>query len=417
MRVGIFTDTYKPQVNGVVSSIVTLERELRKKGHKVFIITTTDPDVNSPEPNVLRLPSLEFKPLPQYRLGMVYSARSIRRIRTLRLDIIHSQTEWGVGTFSRFVSKQLRIPLVHTYHTLYEYYTHYVTKGYFTKSSKRIARQISKFYCSKCNNLIVPTRKVQKIIESYGAKNHINIVPTGIVLDRFYRKNYTNEQISELRNRYADKDDFLCVCIGRIAREKSLDVLIEMFSKVKDEKVRLLIVGRGPIIEELVDQTIALGIEKRVIFTGEVPYQDVAMYYHIGDLFLNASISETQGLTFVEAMAAEIPVNARFDDNLVDLLTSNNAGLLYNNEEEFLENIKKIREDKEFKDEMVNKAFKVSQDFTAEKFGDSVEEVYLKTIKEYDNGEDFTLFRGKKLIQQIRSWKGFRTSDKGPWNK
>ena len=172
-----------------------------------------------------------------------------------------------------------------------------------------------------------------------------------------------------------------------------------------------------PIIEELVDQTIALGIEKRVIFTGEVPYQDVAMYYHIGDLFLNASISETQGLTFVEAMAAEIPVNARFDDNLVDLLTSNNAGLLYNNEEEFLENIKKIREDKEFKDEMVNKAFKVSQDFTAEKFGDSVEEVYLKTIKEYDNGEDFTLFRGKKLIQQIRSWKGFRTSDKGPWNK
>ena len=101
-----------------------------------------------------------------------------------------------------------------------------------------------------------------------------------------------------------------------------------------------MIVGRGPIIEELVDQTIALGIEKRVIFTGEVPYQDVAMYYHIGDLFLNASISETQGLTFVEAMAAEIPVNARFDDNLVDLLTSNNAGLLYNNEEEFLENLK-----------------------------------------------------------------------------
>ena len=162
MRVGIFTDTYKPQVNGVVSSIVTLERELRKKGHKVFIITTTDPDVNSPEPNVLRLPSLEFKPLPQYRLGMVYSARSIRRIRALRLDIIHSQTEWGVGTFSRFVSKQLRIPLVHTYHTLYEYYTHYVTKGYFTKSSKRIARQISKFYCSKCNNLIVPTGKFKK---------------------------------------------------------------------------------------------------------------------------------------------------------------------------------------------------------------------------------------------------------------
>ena len=417
MRIGIFTDTYKPQVNGVVSSIVTLERELRKKGHKVFIITTTDPDVNYPEPNVLRLPSLEFKPLPQYRLGMIYSARSIRRISRLRLDIIHSQTEWGVGTFSRFVSKQLRIPLVHTYHTLYEYYTHYINKGYFTKPSKKIARQISKFYCSKCNNLIVPTKKVQRIITSYGVKKPMYVVPTGIDLERFYRKNYTHEQISELRSRYADTDEFLCVYIGRIAKEKSLNILIDMFSKVKDKKIRLLIVGRGPILEELVKQTISLGIERRVMFTGEVPYKDVAMYYHIGDIFLNSSISETQGLTFVEAMAAEIPISARYDDNLVDLLLNNNAGLLYNNEEEFLAKISKIKDDKEFRDKMVKNAFDTSQNFTAEKFGDNVEEVYFKTIKEYDNGEDFTLFRGKKLIQQIRSWKGFRTSDKGPWNK
>ena len=104
MKIGIFTDTYKPQVNGVVTSITVLERELRKKGHKVYIITTSDPEVHYPESNVLRLPSLVFKPAPQYRLGMIYSNRVINKIKKLNLDIIHSQTEWGVGTFSRFAA-------------------------------------------------------------------------------------------------------------------------------------------------------------------------------------------------------------------------------------------------------------------------------------------------------------------------
>ena len=116
MRIGIFTDTYRPQVNGVVSSIMTLEKELRKLGHKVYIITTTDPDAPQVEPNVLRIPSMEFKPLPQYRLGMIYSSKIIKKINRLELDIIHSQTEWGVGTFSRFAAVNLEIPLVHTYH-------------------------------------------------------------------------------------------------------------------------------------------------------------------------------------------------------------------------------------------------------------------------------------------------------------
>ncbi len=417
MRIGIFTDTYKPQVNGVVSSIVTLEKELRKKGHKVYIITTSDPDVTEVEPNVLRLPSLEFKPLPQYRLGMLYSPRIIRKIRALRLDLIHSQTEWGVGTFSRFAAKQLHIPLVHTYHTLYEYYTHYITKGYFNRSSKKLAREISKFYCNKCNSLIVPTTKVKNMILSYGVKNRISIVPTGIELDRFYRSNYDANKISELRRKYVSDETHLCVYIGRIAKEKSLDILIKMFSKIKRDDIKLMIVGRGPILDDLKNQTKELGIRDKVIFTGEIPYVEVANYYHIGDIFLNASISETQGLTYVEAMAAEIPVNARYDENLVELLKSNEAGLLYNTEDEFIDNIEKIINNKENTKKMVQNAFKISQNFTAQKFGDSVEEVYIRTVKEYDRVEDFALLRGKKLIQQIRSWKGFRTSDRGPWNK
>lgn len=418
MRVGIFSDTYRPQVNGVVSSILTLEKELRKKGHKVYIITTTDPDAPTVEPNVLRIPSVEFKPLPQYRLGMLYSSKIIKKIKRLELDIIHSQTEWGVGTFARFAAINLEIPLVHTYHTLYEYYTHYVTRGHFTVPAKKLAAAISKFYCEKCNALIVPTRKVEDILYSYDVDKDMNIIPTGIELDKFYRENYTDEEIRFMRENFGIKDtDFLCVYIGRIAKEKSIDVLIDMFSKITDETYKFMIVGRGPVIEDLKEQAEKLGINDRVIFTGEVPHDKVPVYYQMGDVFLNASISETQGLTFVEAMAAKTPVNARYDLNLEYLLVKNEAGLVYKDEEEFINNIKLLKENKEFREKIIENAYNVSQDFTAEKFGDRVEAVYKKTIEEYDSRESFTIFRGEKFLQQIRRWTSLKSSGRSPWSK
>ncbi len=418
MRIGIFTDTYRPQVNGVVSSIMTLEKELRKLGHKVYIITTTDPDAPKVEPNVLRLPSMEFKPLPQYRLGMVYSSRIIKKIKKLELDIIHSQTEWGVGTFSRFAAINLEIPLVHTYHTLYEYYTHYIFGSRFVSAGKKIAAAISKFYCEKCNALIVPTRKVEDILYSYGVDQTMNIIPTGLELDKFYRGNYSDEDLEFMRESFGiEKNDFLCVYIGRIAEEKSIDMLIDMFSKIKDKNFKFMIVGRGRILDDLKAQAGKLGILDRVIFIGEVPHDKVAAYYQMGDVFLNASISETQGLTFVEAMAAKVPVVARYDLNLEDLLVKNEAGLVYKTEKEFIDSIMLLKEDKEFREKIIKNAFAASQDYTAQKFGERVEAVYKKTIEEYDSRESFTIFRGEKFLQQIRRWTSIKSSGRSPWSK
>ena len=418
MRIGIFTDTYRPQVNGVVSSIMTLEKELRKQGHKVYVITTTDPDAPQVEPNVLRLPSMEFKPLPQYRLGMIYSAKIIKKIKRLELDIIHSQTEWGVGTFARFAAINLEIPLVHTYHTLYEYYTHYIFGSRFVKAGKKIAAAISKFYCEKCNALIVPTRKVEDILYSYGVDKTMNIIPTGLELDKFYRGNYSDEDLEFMRESFGiDESDFLCVYIGRIAEEKSIDLLIDMFSKIKDEKFKFMIVGRGRILDDLKKQAENLGISDRVIFTGEVPHDKVAAYYQMGDVFLNASVSETQGLTFVEAMAAKTPVVARYDLNLEDLLVKNEAGLVYRNEKEFIDSIMLLKENKEFREKIIKNAFAASQDYTAQKFGERVEAVYKKTIEEYDSRESFTIFRGEKFLQQIRRWTSLKSSGRSPWSK
>ncbi len=420
MRVGIFTDTYKPQVNGVVSSITTLERELRKQGHKVYIITTTDPDAPEVEPNVLRIPSMEFKPAPQYRLGLVYSSKIIKKIKKLELDIIHSQTEWGVGTFARFAASKLQIPLIHTYHTLYEYYTHYIFKGHMVSQAKKIAAAISKFYCEKCDALIVPTRKVEEILYSYDVEKEMNIIPTGLDIAKFYRENYSEEDRDFVRESFGVEDtDFLCVYVGRVAEEKSIDVLIDMFSLIEDPSYKFMIVGKsyGDVEKKLKEQVEKLNIADRVMFVGEVPHEKVAIYYQIGDAFLNASVSETQGLTFVEAMAAETPVNARYDLNLEDLLVKNNAGLVYNTAEEFVENIKKLKENEEFRKEITENAFNASQDYTAEKFGQRVEALYKKIIEEYDGHESFTIFRGEKYIQQIRRWASLKPSKRSPWSK
>lgn len=420
MRVGIFTDTYRPQINGVVSSITTLERELRRLGHKVYIITTTDPDVPDVEPNVLRIPSIEFKPAPQYRLGLVYSSKIIKKIKKLELDIIHSQTEWGVGTFARFVSSKLEIPLVHTYHTLYEYYTHYIFRGHMLSQAKKVAAVISKFYCEKCDSLIVPTRKVEDILYSYDVDKSMNIIPTGLDIEKFYRENYSDEDRKFVRESFGvESEDFLCVYVGRVAEEKSIDVLIDMFSKIEDPSYKFMIVGKsyGSMENNLKDQVEKLRISERVIFVGEVPHDKVAIYYQIGDVFLNASISETQGLTFIEAMAAKTPVNARYDLNLEDLLVKNEAGLVYKTEEEFVENIKKLKENKELKEKIIENAFNVSQDYTSEKFGEKVDALYKKTLEEYKKNESFTIFRGEKYIQQIRRWASLKSSKRSPWRK
>ena len=178
-----------------------------------------------------------------------------------------------------------------------------------------------------------------------------------------------------------------------------------------------MIVGRGRILDDLKKQAEKLGISDRVIFTGEVPHDKVAAYYQMGDVFLNASISETQGLTFVEAMAAKTPVVARYDLNLEDLLVKNEAGLVYRTEEEFINSIMLLKEDKEFREKIIENAFVASQDYTAQKFGERVEAVYKKTIEEYDSRESFTIFRGEKFLQQIRRWTSLKSSGRSPWSK
>ncbi len=168
MRVGIFTDTYPPFINGVSTSISMLEAGLRALGHEVYIVTVNPDNMSykyEDDDRIVRIPGIPIG-IYDYRLTGIYPIKTINKIKSWKLDVIHSHTEFGIGTFARIVAKQFDIPLVHTYHTMYEDYVHYITHGYFDKSSKKIVEYLTKFYCDKtARELIVPSKKTYNLFK------------------------------------------------------------------------------------------------------------------------------------------------------------------------------------------------------------------------------------------------------------
>ncbi|MBU3179899.1 glycosyltransferase family 4 protein [Clostridium psychrophilum] len=384
MNIGIFTDAYYPQVSGVVTSTMILRSELIKLGHNVTIVTVTFPDVEEQE-GIIRLPSIPFFFLPSQRVGMIYSHKIMNKIKKLDLDIIHTQTEFSIGIFGRIVAKRLGIPVVHTYHTMYEDYIHYVSRGIMLKPASQFAKKVSKLYCRDCSAIIVPTVKVKEALKQYGLKRHIDVIPTGVNIEPFKRTNYDEQLIKDEKKSYGiNENEPVVLFIGRVAKEKSIDVIINSMNKLikKMPNCKLLIVGDGPERENLEELTNNLGISKFVVFAGEKPWADIGKYYQMGDVFVGASLTETQGLTFAEAMAAQIPVVAKYDKNLDGIIEDKINGRVFYKDEELDGILYKVLMDKEESKSMVKNAYDGIEPLSSKCFGESVEKIYMEVEKQ-----------------------------------
>ncbi|MBR2809523.1 MAG: glycosyltransferase [Erysipelotrichaceae bacterium] len=258
MRIAIFTDTYLPDINGVVSSVELLRKKLEELGNTVYVVCTYKGVAKIKyEGNIIRLPGVEVKKLYGYALATPLHFLLIDEISKLDLDIIHAETEFGVGIFANIVASTLNIPLVRTYHTTYEDYSHYLNilnSKTFDKFIKKGIIEVSKLYCNHCVKLICPSEKTAGMLRTYGVISDITIIPTGIEIERFAKENVDLAKSAEIRREYGIRDDEkLLLFVGRIAEEKSIDMIIEAFGKVKENglKVKLLIVGAGPQLEDL----------------------------------------------------------------------------------------------------------------------------------------------------------------------
>ena len=396
MRIGIFTDSYPPYINGVSTSILMLQNALEKKGHDVFIVTVNAEKLSykyENENKIIRLPGIPTG-IYDYRLTGIYPLRAIDKIKKWNLDVIHSQTEFGVGTFARIIAKQFDIPLVHTYHTMYEDYVHYITKGYFNGTSKKIVEYLTKFYCDKtATELIVPTEKTYRLFkEKYKFDRNVHIIPTGIEIERFDRKKYTEKRLSEIRRKYnINKDDFVILFVGRMGEEKSVDLLIEAqeyFVKL-NKKAKLLLVGDGPDIEKYKKNVKKAKLSENVIFTGKVPWSEVPLYYCIANIFSTASRTETQGLTVIEAHAASLPVIAADDPSFSSIVVDDLNGYLFKNKKQYKKSVELLMKDKSKLNSLSKQAKISSERYSSKYFAERVLDVYNLALKGRSDNKGF----------------------------
>lgn len=386
MRIGIFTDTYPPYINGVSTSIAMLEKALIKQGHQVFIVTVNSEKYSyENEEKIIRIPGIPIG-IYDYRLTGVYPLRAISKIKEWNLDIIHSHTEFGVGTFARIIAKQLNIPLVHTYHTMYEDYIHYITKGYFLAPGKKIVEYLTKFYCDKtATELIVPTKKAYDLFkEKYKFDRNVNIVPTGIELERFYKENNELVETNKIKKELnIEANDFVIISVGRLAAEKSFELLIEGHTEIvkKNKHAKLLIIGDGPDSEKYKELASKLKIRENVIFTGKVPWEEIHKYYQLATVFATASRTETQGLTVIEAMAASVAVICADDESFKEVVIDNLNGKLFSDQKDYVKVVLELMNDKEKIQKMGKQARISSEVHSSRCFAEQVLAVYKIAIK------------------------------------
>ncbi len=389
MRIAIFSDTYTPDINGVATSTKILKDELIKHGHEVLVVTSELPSESNYEDdlndNILRVPGLEIQALYGYRACNIYSFKGMKEIKSMNIEVIHVQTEFGIGIFGRIVGEALNIPVVYTYHTMWADYSHYVNPINSTAIDgliKKAITRISKFYGDKSAELIVPSIKTKEALKKYGINKNMHIIPTGLELEKFDPKNKNEKLIKQIKEKYGITNQFVITFLGRIAKEKSIDVIIEAMKEIVKENTNVLclVVGGGPYLDELKELVKDDHIEKYIVFTGPKSSQEVPSYYHLSNVFVSAYITETQGLTYIEAMASGIPAVARYDQNLEDVIVNGVNGFFFKETDELVSILlKMINNDCS---NMAKEAYLHAMKFSSEVFYEKVIDVYKLAIKQ-----------------------------------
>lgn len=384
MNIGLFTETYYPEINGVANSVYILKKELEEMGHTVYVFTTTTPGAPEYEYNVFRVPSLPCIFITERRVGLFYQPKLASIIKKLNLDLIHTHTEFSLGIFGRIMARELKIPTVHTYHTIYEDYTHYITHfKTLDKRAKAFVRIFTKVCCNTVEQVVVPTEKVRELLLKYSVFKDISVIPTGVDLKKFNPKLYKVSDIAALKEGYGIKpEDKVLLYVGRISKEKNIAEVIDAMPVFMNQRpdVKFLIIGGGPEMEQLKEQVRDYGLDGKIIFTGPKPWDEIGLYYQLGDVFVSASQSETQGLTYIEAMAAGLPVVAKKDKCLDDILEEGHNGYSFINRDELIKGLESIFYSEDNIPYGINAMNKMKK-YSTEEFAGNMERLYEEIME------------------------------------
>ena len=382
LKILITTDLYTVNTNGVVTSVQNLFDELTEKGHDVRILTISDTIHSHKDGAVYYIRSVPLKVVyPDLRMPTSFRHKLIQEIIDWKPDVVHSQCEFFSYQFAARISRITGAPLVHTYHTLYEQYlTSYVVPS--KRLGDYLAKVLSRRRLKRVDTLVAPTQKVENTLHGYGMRAPISVVPSGISLQQHFQRITAEERQEKRRSLGIAEDDQVLINLGRLGGEKNLGELLELFAEARKQNnnLKFLIVGDGPAREDLQEQAKELGIGEHVIFTGMVPPSEVQNYYQLGDVFVSASTSETQGLTYIEAAANGLPLLCRQDDCLADVLQEGENGYEYTSAEEFLHAIDAVMEDPQWRTAAARRSEEIAATFDKKNFGEAIENVYESVL-------------------------------------
>jgi 1,2-diacylglycerol 3-alpha-glucosyltransferase len=327
MHIAFFTNTYFPTTSGVVRSVSTFRRQLVEMGHNVFIFAQQALDYVDTEPFIFRYPAIEV-PINDYALPIPVSPFISEVLPILKPDVIHSHHPFILGQVAANKAKELNLPLVFTFHTRYDEYSHYVP--FSQELTKRIITDWVVSYLEQCQHIITPSEGMKQILEESGVAGRcITTVPTGIDVEPFRQ---ADGELVRYQHNWGD--DLVLISVGRLGKEKNFDTLLAAYAQAmqKRDHVRLVIIGDGPERPALEELAQDIGIAQQVEFTGRVEFDEIPAYLKAADIFCFASVTETQGLATMEALAAGLPVVAVAATGTNDIITHGQEGLLTEND-------------------------------------------------------------------------------------
>ena len=389
MKILITTDLFTTRTNGVVTSTHNLIHDLKRRGHDVRVITFSKNGKSWCEDGVYYIKSMSLEWIyPEVRMNSSRAGKYVKEIVEWCPDVIHSQCEYFTYGFAKRIAKKTGAPIIHTYHTMYEDYVTYVFP--FKRLGTWIVRKFIRSRLKRAHTVIAPTEKVKSSLVNFcKIKNDIAVIPSGICLDK-HKIRITEDERREGRAKFGLTDEhFVLFNLGRLGTEKNIDELISYFAKIskKYENARLLIVGGGPAREALEKHAEDEGVSDKVIFAGMVDPDTVAHYYQLADLFVCASTSETQGLTYIEAAANGLPLLCRNDPCLEGVIYDGKNGFRYETFEEYEAHLDYIIANPEWLRSAGVSSDEISYHFDRTVFGGTVEALYKKATG-IDNGSE-----------------------------
>lgn len=383
MKILITTDWYTPVINGVVTSVMNLKSGLERMGHEVRVLTLSGTLHSYEEDGVIYIGSVGVGGIyPNARLKAALSHRYIRELVEWKPNVVHSQCEFSTFFMAQKIAKATGAPLIHTYHTVYENYTHYFSPN--EKLGKAAAAAFSRRILNHTQLVIAPTDKVKTMLERYQIEPMIQTIPSGIDLFRFQMDFSAAERKAMRRELGIADTNIVLIYVGRLAKEKNIEELFSFMKKESDQNLRLLLVGDGPYRETLEKEN----TDSRVIFAGMASPRDVARYYRLGDIFVSASVSETQGLTYIEAMACGLPLLCKKDECLNGVVLPGKTGYLYDDENMFHEKLGELKRDLKLRCRMGKEAAAfICSKYSVDAFAASVCGAYHTALWERALGE------------------------------